>query len=295
MKRRQLADKQQTSDAPVYTLPGFRPGSCLSADSQLGRFKPVQRPGTPNVKPVGTSAAPGMRTTSAAVTAFANLHKPTSAPEGPGLSVSSALAAAAAYKTAAAVAHQLAVTAVAKSESKRVEIPDRAGIRPTALPSTELSDSDDSGWSLLDSDSSLESCSNAAAGVEQSQLVYTPGTVGRRCLQISEALQHAGNNHDASMTTRQKLSGATTIISSPNNSLGRPHSYTTNGTDRHIGGNTLVCISSKGQATHSGQQQWMQEPLMQQSSEIMHWLGMDNMWFEETFLPLAESSVQSCI
>ena len=233
-----------------------------------------------------------MRTTSAAVTAFTNLHKPTSAPEGPGLSVSSASAAAAAYKTAAAIAR---VTAVSKSESKRIEIPDRAGIRAIALPSTELSDSDDSGWSLLDSDSSLESCSNAAAGDEQSQLVYTPGTVSRRCSQINEALQHAGNSHDASITTRQKLSGATTISSSLNNSLGRPHSHTTNGTDSHIGGNTLICISSKGQAIHSGHQQWIQEPLMQQSSEIMHWLGMDNMWFEETFLPVAESSVQSCI
>lgn len=292
-QRRQLAGSQHAPDAPVFTLPGFRAGSCLSADTRLGRLKQVQRPGTPNVRAEGTSSV--LRSTSAAVAAFERLHK--KAPIRQQLSVSAGSAAAAAYKTAAAIGHQ---PVTVRNAADKTVGSSRAGINSDGSVSIDLSDSDDSSWSLLNSDSSAESCSNSASDDRELQqeskvqLSYTPGAVSKRRLQITEALQHSQPNGSLSMhltqQRQQKDAGLVTAGSMASNTCeAAGHADEASGSHSHIGGNTVLsCTSGRSHSVQLPLQSRAQHALMLQSKEVMHWLGMDDAWFEETFLPLAE-------
>lgn len=208
--------------------------------------------------------------------------------------VSISSAAAAAYKTAAAVGYQPAATTV--TNSGRDGDVRGADSKPNAQ-SNDLSDSGDSGWSLLDSDSSLESCSSAAADCNhshqdsRSQIVHTKGIVSRRCVQITEALQQSSSNAKAwgAGHTEQTQTGNT--IQKPSLLVSR-QAHAGSETHSHIEGNTLVCcVSGRGQEPCSAVQHCFQDPLLLQTTEVMRWLGMDARWFEETFLPLNENSL----
>lgn len=239
-------------------------------DSPTGRARQTPRPGTPNVKSMSSNPSTFSQPISAAPHKAPHSHTTASATAGT------------AYVTAAALpGSQVAKTAVTAARRSSGHVLVHADSRQSSSLLGDT-DSDDSGYSQLDSDSSADSCSNADRRAVPCSSLPATGTVSRRRLQIADALQHLG--HLGSPSAALHISHLSQDVMAASGLVASPCAGSTS--QNHIGGNSVACCvrdDAHAPINHGG----TQDALLLQTNQVMQWLGMDEAWFEESFLPAA--------
>lgn len=311
-KRRQLAE---LIPDPPFSLPVFRPSTCLTADPQLGRSRHGQRPGTPNLRAEALTASSSASSTAANPRAHVQIPVAFATSVDP-ISQNWPISRWSGGRTAgvpsnAAVIGSTAVHAGqgsgAADQLKPEEAEDETMLtRSSSDCSSIAAASDDDSARLLTSrlhstgpaqtfvrvrKSNMQrpqlikdSPTSADAGSTSQSISF--GGQGVSSVALSQALQTLGSKH-ARHSTQGELASA----------------QNKDGAASHMNGNTVVsCISTSGSGIkpaknsseagdRSMSMQTVQDPLLRESCEVMQWFGMDDTWFEEEFVPYARRAM----
>ncbi|KAL0040594.1 hypothetical protein WJX77_011868 [Trebouxia sp. C0004] len=303
-KRRQVAE---ASDPPAFSLPHFRASPCLTSGSQVGHSRHGLRPGTPNPKADSLAAVHSASSLSTnprgsvkIPAAFTKSNDPASQ-DWPisrwagGRTLGGTSAAAAAIGSNA-------VHALHAGRSATAELSEQA--EHEAALSRSSSDSSSIAASL-EEDGLRHQLSRPlqtivrvrTSSVQRKQSVKSPLDLAADAVSTSQSAKF-GRYAVSSQALSQALK-----------SLGHKNAKHTNqselvrqqvGAVGYMSGNTVVsCVSASdaSQSARSASQnlglqiQHSKDPLVKESHQVMHWLGMNDAWFEEDFLPFAKRTV----
>ncbi len=304
-KRRQVAE---TSDPPVFSLPHFRASPCLTSGSQLGHSRHGLRPGTPNPKAdslttvhSASSLSTNPRGSVKIPAAFTKSNDPASqdwpisrwagsrTPGGTSL---------------AAVTGSNAVHALHAGRSTTAELTAQA--EHEAALSRSSSDSS----SIA---ASLEEDNHRHQVSKPLQTIVRVRTSSAQRKQPVKRIVDSAAESDAVSTSQSTEVGGYAVssqaLSQALKSLGQKNIRHTSqselvpqqvGAIGHMNGNTVVSCVSASDASQSArsasenlgaQIEHSKDPLVKESHQVMHWLGMNDDWFVEDFLPFAKRTV----
>lgn len=302
-KRRQVAE---TSDPPAFSLPHFRASPCLTSGSQLGHSRHGLRPGTPNPKADSLTAAHSASSLSpnprGSVKIPAAFMKPNdSASQDWPISRWAGSRTPGATSLAAATGSN-AVHAMHAGRLTAAEL--NAQAEHEAVLSCSSSDSS----SIA---ASSEEDSHRHQVSKPLQTIVRVRTSSAQRKQLVKSL--LDSTADAVSTSQSTEFGGYAVssqaLSQALNSLGHKNArHTTQGklvqqqvgAVGHMNGNTVVSCVSANDASQSArsasqnlglQVEHSKDPLVNESHQVMHWLGMNDAWFVEDFLPFAKRTV----
>lgn len=296
----------EASEPPAFSLPHFRASPCLTSGSQLGHSRHGLRPGTPNPKADSLTAVHSASSLSTSPrgsvkipAAFTKSNDPASQ-DWP-ISRWAGSRTPGGTSAAAATASN-AVHALHAGRSTSTELTEPTGNE--AALSRSSSDSSSIAASL-EEDSHRHQVSKPlqtivrvrTSSAQRKQPVKSPLDSAADAVSTSQSTDFGGY-----AVSSQALSQAL-------KSLGHKNARHTSqselvpqqfGAVGHMNGNTVVsCVSASdaSQSARSASQNlgWQiehsKDPLVKESHQIMHWLGMNDAWFEEDFLPFAKRTV----
>jgi len=280
----------EASEPPAFSLPHFRASPCLTSGSQLGHSRHGLRPGTPNPKADSLTAVHSASSLSTSPrgsvkipAAFTKSNDPASQ-DWP-ISRWAGSRTPGGTSAAAATASN-AVHALHAGRSTSTELTEPTGNE--AALSRSSSDSSSIAASL-EEDSHRHQVSKPlqtivrvrTSSAQRKQPVKSPLDSAADAVSTSQSTEFGGY-----AVSSQALSQAL-------KSLGHKNA-------RHTSQSELVsCVSASdaSQSARSASQNlgWQiehsKDPLVKESHQIMHWLGMNDAWFEEDFLPFAKRTV----
>ena len=299
-KRRQLA---QMTELPC-ALPGFRPSPCLTADNSLVRARHGQRPGTPILK--ADAAATLLRTGNLTASLRAIIRVPASA-----TGLSSANAAKQDWP--------LAKMVNGRAAESPLSVPD-VHARGSQLLDVEQQSADVMPFYQSDSVSSSSAATYEHRAVRNEHM--EPGISMLQAHAMVPEQQPGDIVHEKPLDDAVGTSGsigwggqgvAKGTLSSALRSLGTKQ-HTRDGRDgqvgagqqhmhasKHMHGNSVLsCFgASQGSAPEAANSrladallvQHVTDPLVEQCTQVMHLLGMDDDWYEREFLFCAHNAV----
>ncbi len=304
-KRRQVAE---TADPPIFSLPHFRASPCLTSGSQLGHSRHGLRPGTPNPKADSLTAAHSASSLSTnprgsvkIPAAFTKSNDPASQ-DWP-ISRWAGSRTPGGTSPAAATGSN-AVHALHAGRSTTAEL--NAHAEHEAALSRSSSDSSSIAASL-EEDSYRQQVSKPLQTIVR---VRTSGA--QRKQPVKSPLDSAAESDAVSTSHSTEFGGyavSSQVLSQALKSLGHKNARHTSqsevvpqqvGAIGHMNGNTVVsCVSASdaSQSARSASQSLdlqidhSKDPLVKESHQVMHWLGMNDAWFVEDFLPFAKRTV----
>ena len=297
-KRRQVAE---ASDPPAFSLPHFRASPCLTSGSQLGHSRHGLRPGTPNPKADSLTAVHSASSLSTnprgsvkIPAAFTKSNDPASQDWPISRWAGSRTPGGAAAATASDAVHALHA-----GRSTSAEL--NAHAEHEAALSRSSSDSS-SIASSLEEDSHRHQVSKP---LQTTVRVRTSS--GQRKQPVKSPLDSVADAVSTSQSTEfGGYAVSSQALSQALKSLGHKNArHTTQselvqkqiGAVGHMNGNTVVSCVSASDASQSAPQnlglqiEHSKDPLVKESHQVMHWLGMNDAWFVEDFLPFAKRTV----
>ena len=293
---------QQRAEVPElpFSLPGFRPSPCLTADSSLGRGRHGQRPGTPNPK---ADAA----TVSAGVNMPAHTRGNVRVPSLADVTLRSADAAKQDWLLARLASGKASIAHIAQhSRSAQLGNVDHQSADETCL----IRSSSSIAASLEDAADKAQTFRGQHEGPGRS-IVRAHATVPRQksshnlldsasrgAVSSSDSIGFGGQgvSHGALSNALKSLGSLRQARESEGIQTPTQQHQTA---VRHIGGNTVMsCVSaSYGSVPETSESLGVEkmksspDPLVDECAQIMRLFGMDNVWFEGDFLPYAHSAV----
>ena len=298
-KRRQVAE---TSDPPVFSLPHFRASPCLTSGSQLGHSRHGLRPGTPNPKADSLTAVHSASSLSTnprgsvkIPAAFTKSHDPasqdwpisrwagsrtpggTSPASATGSDAVHALHAgrSAAAELNAQAEHEAALSRSSSDSSSIAASSEEDSHRHQVSKSLQTIVRVRSSSAQRQQPVKSQSSDSAADAVSTSQSTEFGG-YGVSSQALSQALKSLGHKN-ARHTSQSE------VVPQQVGAVG------------HMNGNTVVSCVSASDASQSArsvlQIEHSIDPLVKESHQVMHWLGMNDTWFVEDFLPFAKRTV----
>ena len=321
VKRRQVT----ASYEPPSALPGFRPGPCLTADSQISRSRHSLRPGTPITKAeaaaAATSLATSMRATSSkdvrdAATSLASSMKATSSRDV-------REAAIAASKTVSS-SQDLPITRWLNSRSPAGSTGSVIASATASLQTASQADNDMArGQEASMLSHSDPGKSSSAASVQHSTQRLVKKVLAPQATQsavkglrspvrrsLSQGCIPSANSEGSDSFSSLRTSS--TMSPSPRKSLDvirqKSNADSVSGgqnkTAHHMSGNSVMSYISKTSVAAEPADVTVDTgrsvppcstaaDLLKESNEIMQWFGMDDLWFEAEFLPFAEQMLTS--